>query len=82
MQFHNGQIQRGGDDFSWIVYDIPSSSESCSVRFCFLWLDVEYCSYIGGFYLFIFVFVEYKLYGVSSCMQFLSLWQVANFIAH
>ena len=40
MEFHDGYVWYWSSGFSWIIYNISSCSESCSVILFFLWYDI------------------------------------------
>ena len=81
MDFHCGQVWCWYADLSWVIYQIPSFSQSCSMGLCFLWSDIAYLSYICCPYVFWFVFMEEKFACISPRMWFPILGHTAKFVA-
>ena len=64
MDFNCGQVWCWCADISWIIYQIPSCSESCSMGLCFFGSDIAYRSHI--FFPSVIWFVLWKINSIVS----------------
>ena len=73
MEFYGGQLWCWCADLSWIIYHIPSSSESCYMGLCFFGSDISYSSQICCPYILWFVFMVDKFDCISPIICFSTL---------
>ena len=71
--FYGGQVWCWCADLSWVIYQIPSYSDSCSVRICFWGSDISYRYHICCPSVLWFFFVENRFDSISSRMLFPTL---------